>query len=1215
MPAPRSKQSVAERLREKQQIQGQQKASSSTGSAGNHSNHNHARDIFHNGQVPASRILQEVAFDVFPELSQQQQQQQAADGKSTKQSSSSSASQNSHNHSKNSIDSNSSVYAVKEPTIFGRLVRWHTLQSHQRKLVDGMGGPIISDDGQVQPGAAARKKRKKKKKKKGAGANDNSNNITSSPSSDAHDKPQVAQEESALSEQMIQMTAALASSSNNSIDGSDKDSSAQTTNFNGNSTPEIIDTEKRDSAKSSDGGHHENGSVSGAKTPLDGRKSFGTKMFDQIRPQEESIRSLEGLNDTTSPEAARKRALSVDSLGPSSSPQSQSQLQLSTSMDSHHELIPPESAVPLEEIPPSKIVENPLDIPYLLTLESNEQILSQAIHSDGTSDIDKQTSSTAKQLSSSKSLYEDWVRQLLDAKADTLDRYAIPPNRTLNDFLKYLESSCSYAENPIPFSRIFKAIDSIECKTCQEDVRREASDIEKSLFQSNDMGNGENGGDNTLVLDPSTLGDKNGTANDSDVDMAFDYVALEEGRHVNNDPKKIIDLENRMILTPVRKDPSGSVSTSNKNHNPRKASNLLQVSPITESSLLMMIDEWLPSGIEEDVMVTALPESSGDSPSAISAEEIQQFHKDISEKETHAQKSLDVLQMIQENLSEQLQKLRNKPKSGNLDYYAMGDIQKCDEACRELSNKILQIIRKHTSEVSNSLPEMQLHLWTEYLRSLTDAVRACDDYYSTLAKKFMDEQGVLVKFFASEALRDCYQNLVEQKGVIWTQLSRTLRTALTSQALKEWYTREMWADTRAVLEGDEESFSLDINCHELTDCLVKWSETINAGKFSDIQKRRFALTEEVLERLQDIVEPLSNAYSKLEMYFSRERNKYFASLRSSILVAQGVKSRMRLIDAEEIEPMATGVILIWRQVRLMQNRMIRSVPVPPLPLQLKHWALQDPHFKELQTAFFGQFCRQGYGGSRRLMCTVAGVLYEWLSERCKAWDAMMSEKELLMNLNDEIATGGSPYLNSSTKNKDEAKAGKKNKKKKKANEHPEQKASESSTPTQASFFAKKSESRDHIVSEEEKPHYTYTDPVVEEVPRGGVEESKEVDEDDGSFSFEEYQRHCKELEEQRAREEIEERLSLLVLEKQREEFEEALVGKNLVVEQEAAMPSKPEPNINRAQAPSERTNSATQDKELESIYVLDGNKKVSAQDFLVSRLSAVLYQDEKVVYV
>ena len=69
----------------------------------------------------------------------------------------------------------------------------------------------------------------------------------------------------------------------------------------------------------------------------------------------------------------------------------------------------------------------------------------------------------------------------------------------------------------------------------------------------------------------------------------------------------------------------------------------------------------------------------------------------------------------------------------------------------------------------------------------------------------------------------------------------------------------------------------------------------------------FASDHGTMELLQSIVEPLSKEYATVERYFTPERNRYFASLRSNISLAQGVKQKMRLIDQNEVEWMATGL--------------------------------------------------------------------------------------------------------------------------------------------------------------------------------------------------------------------------------------------------------------------------------------------------------------------
>ena len=107
------------------------------------------------------------------------------------------------------------------------------------------------------------------------------------------------------------------------------------------------------------------------------------------------------------------------------------------------------------------------------------------------------------------------------------------------------------------------------------------------------------------------------------------------------------------------------------------------------------------------------------------------------------------------------------------------------------------------------------------------------------------------------------------------------------------------------------------------------------GRAVEIQRQLMTQTEHILELLQSIVEPLAKEYATLERYFCADRNRYFASLRSNMLLAHSVKKRMRLIDQTEVECMSTGTILVWRQMRKMQSRMVTSFEIPSLPLQVK----------------------------------------------------------------------------------------------------------------------------------------------------------------------------------------------------------------------------------------------------------------------------------------
>jgi hypothetical protein len=402
----------------------------------------------------------------------------------------------------------------------------------------------------------------------------------------------------------------------------------------------------------------------------------------------------------------------------------------------------------------------------------------------------------------------------------------------------------------------------------------------------------------------------------------------------------------------------------------------------------------------------------------------------------------------------------NKPKyqNKNLELKTFPLLNECDKKSVSYMEKMLHVLRVTTSERSNALQQVQFDLWVHFLLKLEGAVLAGNKYYTSVAEEMADQLGFVPQMFVSAPLRNLYQTMVEQKVQQWTDLGRFFSSTLTSSVLKEWYTRQAWQElrgsgystcsSRSSLDDDEASAAmmLDEWCHDLTNSLSQWTTTILGSKVGEIQRSRMKQTEQVLELLQSINEPLSKEYMTVERFFDAERNHYFASLRSNISLAQGVKQKMRLIDQTEVEHMATGVILMWRHVRIMQSRIKNAAQDPPLPPQLARWMKSENGVDAGIIEGFdwrapNHLCLigAGRGGKRRVMCVLAGLVYQWLEERCLEWNAELAEQELLTSMDTDydaaavdVPASAAATGSSDPKNKT-SKASKKNKKKRDKN--------------------------------------------------------------------------------------------------------------------------------------------------------------------------------------
>ena len=1019
---------------------------------------NNKSDLFHNGQTPSCRILLNAVQDVFPELRQQPQPQTNT------------------NHRLESSSNKSSS------SLLGQLLRWHVLETRRAK--SKALAPPFSQQQQQQPTSVSastsnNKKKKKRKKKKKLSSNETTMDI----SSHSVELEVELKESSELATAPAGTTSIvpLQSATDAGADGVQKppsDSSGAHSQSSLLMFDQIVPDQDGDTIIDAASNHA--GSPAGTtsivplqsaadadgvqKTPSDSSGAHSQSsllMFDQIVPDQDGDTIIDAVSNhadstTTTP------ATNIQAKSPSSTLTTTPTKGTKDESEVSHELIPPEAAEVPPEITPGDALVNPLEVPYLVSLESNDSRLTQGIDGShiyaagSTTDLSEQvTPLVSSSLNSRQSLVEDWLDQLFMVdKGDTTTtnhNHTIPKYRTLRGFLEYLTPLYTQSGNGIPLTHLLEACLAIDCMSCRQDAIADANHIQKQQQpQQKVSSENTNKSSHRLVLTTDCLQDRRDAAQEETVDAAFDYVALEEGHHVPA-AEEAVDLETNISLMWVNEEQEErnafSKTSPATTYTPQWV-----LQPLTEKHISSLVEQWLPCGIDEDVMVTTLPTPGPESlppqsqPAVLDPQEFHAIKKNVLENVKDVRETCaDVNQMgfdLRQTMNQVSASFANK-NSSNLEYSTFPKLRDCDTSCNTYQEKLLEVMHMITSEKSHALQDMQLHLWTHYLRALNMTFEVCESYYTHVSDELADQLGVVPKMFVSAPLRSLYQTLVEEKVKIWTHLGQDIfAQALTTSVLKEWYTRQVWIDVRNTIHQNEESLQLDDACHDLVKSLSSWTETALGGRVTEIQRQRMSQTEHVLELLQTIIEPLAREYAKVERYFSQERNRYFASLRSNIILAQGVRQTMRLIDQKEVECMATGVVLMWRQMRLMTSRMMLSSKVPSLPLQLKRWMRQEHQYDEWPSSSLardGRYCRAGCGGKRRVHCIMAGLIYNWLEDRCQEWNAELAEQELLGTFDMEDTTETSAISattnnsNSGTANKDPitAKSSKSSRRKKK----------------------------------------------------------------------------------------------------------------------------------------------------------------------------------------
>lgn len=1012
------KQSTVERIRKKK------------AAAPPPSPYNDAADPFHNGQTPACRLLLEAIQDIFPELQQQMKHQTAS-------------------------------------SELGQLLRWQILRRRKErafppappllsfspqsttKTKEIISEHSITDD---DPPSFGSKKKKKRKKKKGSalggvelttqdsmdsdlGGRGSGNNMTKgdldrylrqksnpvvSPShddnsddddedceiiplkGDATDRstdfdPSVAsldrsihemEEERIMLENAITPTLHHLPSDDGSVDDFHEEGYSSMAYFD-----QIYQENTEREASDDDSA----GYAITLSIPVDGplepaSPPPGSSSHPRLRSRGMSSSSFHSFEGVVTPTTKNTGEANGDE---------QQHLPLSSPVT--HEWVPEESAEAKTETPPGDAIKNPLELPYLLTLSTNNGLTTTTIdgslisaeRSDHNSADHKPSS-----LETTKMLLEDWMGQLADHNNKN-DDGIISSQRLEEDcnaFISFLQKKLRDGSEPlgIPLSQLKEAITAIDCGSCQQDA----------IVVVNKWAEREE--EKPLVLNPAVLQDW--TAEDtSDVETAFDYVALEEGHHLPKpeppDEEDGEDVDRGAHMSFYIAEPA-----SKKNDTRH-----IFFDQITPRHLNSLVEEWLPCGVEEEILVaTSVGDSSSDcgynggspGPEVLEHEHVAKIQSLVLENEKTSKDALDQIDQLGKEIQDELEQILSALPSApqNLDVKSFPKMKIVDQKCTEYSDKILHTLQAITGGRSDAVVHLKLQLWTTYLEALNKILKASDSYYSRLGEDMADSRGVLPKPYVDAGFRKLFQTLLEEKVRVWTGFGNFLCGHLRGRLLKELHTRTVWCSERAPAT-DPKSVALDEKCNKLIQELADWTATIMGGRMADIYRERMAQTERLLEVLQAVIQPLAAQYASVERYFSTERNLYFASLRSNVVLAQGVKKQMRLIDNAEVEGMTTGVILMWTHVRLMQSRMINSSGIPPLPLQLKRWMLQDDN--PLMEGWNGfdvasplnshhqRYCQPGRQGKRRVMCILAGLVYRWLEEQCKVWRAEMAEKELL----------------------------------------------------------------------------------------------------------------------------------------------------------------------------------------------------------------------------
>ena len=797
-----------------------------------------------------------------------------------------------------------------------------------------------------------------------------------------------------------------------------------------------------------------------------------SQFLEQIKPQEEDGDSLP-CNGTHAE-------------------QQQHQYSTNRYTDNGNHLSIPEDCIPNKEDSTVNVWKSPLQHSFLVTAHGRKDgAISDngCVRYDNNSDTstayireDVNSEQNTSEKETTRILFHEWIDQsfILDgkiqySKSAITKKQNAKSNDHTEDWDSFFEfcNQCTMGKDKalgISFQDLKDIASSIQCQSCREDT---LSEIKKLMEKA--KGTASSIKTSSRIVMQSSLLEKpySSLGKDVNIDSAFDYVALEEGNHIplNHDPGSTGDVDeyncsdeeilktslsfvvgDSSVDSSVDSNKSAGKRSANNNNNNNKKKNYIHNMPATEKYLFLQeitssrmddfLYEWLIAGVDEESLVemSVREEDEFSNKLAITAESNEEdndritcsvvtsdmIKKKVTETQQNFIRSFEGLEIGMQELK---QEWRSDETELNLDYKRVIAIKNCEESCdMYFTENILPILIGQLSLPFHACADIQIHLWAVYLGALGETFNACDNYYKILEENLADQNGRIPMIFTSAPLRFLYRNFAREKTNAVSDVLKSFAQALNNPKMKEFYTRLFWHRRKPEDDQCKESNQLDDDCRKLIKVLTEWTKIIQGGRMSNINKERTKRLMCVFNILRDVVGSLGKEYDKVDKHFSKEQQNYFTSLLSNIHQANGVKSRMRLIEKEDVVSLASGVILMWRHVRIMQSRVAASFSLESLPLSLHQWMLQPLRMNIENDGWFQGYskCCPGMGGRRRVMGMLAGLTYVWLRERCNEWKAEKSRQELLTDFDLELSSSTDHQF----VKQPGAKSNKKNKKKK-----------------------------------------------------------------------------------------------------------------------------------------------------------------------------------------
>ena len=724
--------------------------------------------------------------------------------------------------------------------------------------------------------------------------------------------------------------------------------------------------------------------------------------------------------------------------------------------------------------------KNPLQLDFLLNFESEENQFRHDVRDGGVIERTTNTTTLYSDRERGRILLHEWIDQFFFMNDESECIETCVSNNTHQDpsddqkdewdsFIKFCNERAAGREKAlgIPIGDLLDIGSSIECRFCRDETVKEINSISgketSTASASMPMKLPQ------VVMNPSFL-EKPPSQIDNEIsfESAFDYVALEEADDTPNSKNKddngygpitegksdsnlsflIVDvpIEPKQKKSGNRSNSSKKGPTKNNTINSTATQRQLYVETFTSKQLEEFFREWLIAGVDEENIVQAsirkeigLCESENETdktsfPIVTSESRVRMIKNRVIET---TQWFTESLEKMNNGLEELRSKFGDTKLEENIHFNGMVDMHHCEDTCNGyLTDDILPVLAGEFSLPSHACADLQIQVWTLYLDSLGKMLTACDVYYKKVEEDLADQNGKLPLYFVSSPLRELYRKFAIEKIEHLSKMRKSFFVVSESSSMKELHTRYFWLESQPE-DLNEVSRKLDGDCRKLIMALTEWTKVVNASRMSEINKERAKRLLSVFSMLRVVAESLGEEYKPVKRYFSQESNKYFEWLLSNIHYLHGVRNKMRLIEMDDVISLTTGVILLWRHVRIMQSRVTRMVSAETLPLSLHKWVLESSSVDspvderhQVNPYLTHSKCWPEFGGRRKAVGILAGLTYVWLRERCKEWKAEIASQELLNYFDEDLLFSAEQQVTNKAVGSTN-KSGKKSKKKKK----------------------------------------------------------------------------------------------------------------------------------------------------------------------------------------